>query len=84
MHRGAEKEVFPICKDINLPVVTYTALRWSHLLKATPKDPPNFKLPTAQECYAFALDHPQVSITLCAPDNRTELLENLQIISKIF
>ena len=54
-HRGAERDVFPMCKLLGLPVVTYTSIRWGALLRPTPADPPDMDLPTAPECYRFVL-----------------------------
>jgi aryl-alcohol dehydrogenase-like predicted oxidoreductase len=46
-HRGAEAEVFPTTDALGIPIIAYTALRWGGLLRATPDDPPGFKVPTA-------------------------------------
>lgn len=78
-HRGAERDVFPTCDDQNLSVVAFTGLRWGALLAPTPHDPPDFKLPTAAECYRFVLAHPTVGVALMAPDTREELEENFAL-----
>ena len=77
-HRGAEQEVFPITDALGMPVVVYTCLRWGALLEPTPDDPPDFVVPRAPDWYRFALQHPSVAVALMAPDNRQELLEDLQ------
>lgn len=79
-HRGAEEDVFPVVSDLGIPVVTYTALRWKALLRATPEDPPGFQPPPAAEWYRFCLAHPAVSVTLAAPSNRRELDEVLALL----
>lgn len=79
-HRGAEEDVFPVVCDLGIPVVTYTALRWKALLRATPEDPPGFRPPPAVEWYRFCLAHPAVSVTLTAPFNRGELDEVLALL----
>ncbi len=72
-HRGAEDDVFPVARELALPVVTFTGLRWKALLRRTPEDPAGFRPPPAAEWYRFCLAHPQVSVALAAPRNRDEL-----------
>jgi predicted aldo/keto reductase-like oxidoreductase len=79
-HRGAEKEVFPVTDALQLPVVTYTGLRWGALLRGTPDDPPGFIVPRAPAWYRFVLQGPSVTVALMAPDNRTELEEDLTVL----
>jgi predicted aldo/keto reductase-like oxidoreductase len=79
-HRGAEREVFPVTAARNMPVVTYTGLRWRALLEPTPEDPPGFRPPAAADCYRFCLSHPAVSVALTAPGNRKQLEENLSLL----
>lgn len=79
-HRGAEREVFPLTNAAKLPIVAFTCLRWGALLDNTPDDPLQFKPPSAGECYRFVLSNPSVSVALMAPDNRTELVENLKLL----
>jgi predicted aldo/keto reductase-like oxidoreductase len=81
-HRGAETEVFPVTDAAGLPVVVYTCLRWGALLRATPEDPPGFRPPSAPAWYRFALQPPSVTVALMAPDNRTELEENLTVLQE--
>ena len=80
-HRGAEEIIFPATEGSKTPVVAFTALRWKDLLKKTPEDPINFTLPPVKEWYRFSLSHPAVSIVLSAPDNRNELLKNLELLA---
>jgi|SRR5579871_56600 len=79
-HRGAERDVFPVTQEQNIPVVTFTGLRWKALLHGTPGDPPAFSPPAAAEFYRFCLANPAVSVALMAPDNRAELEENLRLL----
>jgi len=79
-HRGAEREIFPIAQQKQIPVVTFTGLRWKALLQSTPDDPPAFVTPSARDCYRFCLSHPSVSVALMAPENRMELEENLALL----
>jgi aryl-alcohol dehydrogenase-like predicted oxidoreductase len=79
-HRGAEEDVFPVATALQVPVVTYTGLRWRALLEGTPDDPPGFAPPRAPDWYRFVLSHPAVAVGLMAPENRVELEENLAIL----
>ena len=79
-HRGAEMEIFPLAERLEIPIVTFTSLRWKALLQPTPEDPKLFAPLAAREWYRFALASPAVSVALMAPENRSELLENLKLI----
>ena len=81
-HRGAERQIFPVTMPRTMPVVAYTALRWQALLRSTPSDPADFVLPTAAECYQFALGHEGVSVVLMAPDSESELAEDLELLDR--
>lgn len=81
-HRGVEREVFPVCRELGLPVVTYTGLRWGALLRPTPEDPPDFEPPGAAEWYRFVLAHPDVTVGLMAPNDRSELEEDLSLLEE--
>ncbi|HVF28162.1 MAG TPA: aldo/keto reductase [Pyrinomonadaceae bacterium] len=80
-HRGAEREVFPVTKRLGIPVICYTATRWGALLRATPDDPPGYKVPRAPAWYRFVLQEPAASVVLCAPGDPTELEEDLTVLS---
>ncbi len=80
-HRGAEMEIFPTAEQLKIPIITFTSQRWKALLQPTPEDPKRFVPPPAREWYRFALASPAVSVVLMAPGNRTELLENLKLLS---
>jgi len=79
-HRGAEREIFPITQQKQIPVVTFTGLRWKALLAGTRDDPPGFLPPSAVDCYRFCLSQAAVSVALMAPGNRAELEEDLQLL----
>ncbi len=78
-HRGAEQDIFPYLPASDPGVVSYTATRWGKLLRA----PRGWKgrVPTAGECYRFALGQPQVHVCLTAPRNARELSENLAAVA---
>ena len=79
-HRGAESDVFPITRKRSMPVVTFTGLRWSALLKATSDCPGGFEPPSAAECYRFCLANPDVAVALAAPGDRPELEHALSLL----
>jgi predicted aldo/keto reductase-like oxidoreductase len=80
-HRSAETEIFPLARRFETPLVTFTALRWKALLKATREDPAGFVPPPAREWYRFVLSDPAVSVALMAPHNRAELVDNLKLLN---
>ena len=79
-HRGADQDVFPITKRMEIPVIVYTCLRWGALMKSTPDDPEGYDPPPAREWYRYALTNPSVAVALMAPNERHELDENLRLI----
>jgi aryl-alcohol dehydrogenase-like predicted oxidoreductase len=79
-HRGAERDVFPVTQPLGLPVIAYTALRWGALLRTTPDDPAAFSVSRAPDWYRFVLQQPAVAVTLCAPQTRAELEEDLGVL----
>jgi predicted aldo/keto reductase-like oxidoreductase len=80
-HRGAEREVFPVTQERQIPVITFTGLRWKALLAGTRDDPPGFVPPSAVDCYRFCLSQPAVSVALMAPGYRAELEEDLKLLN---
>jgi predicted aldo/keto reductase-like oxidoreductase len=79
-HRGAETTIFPVTSERAMPVIGFTATRWTALMQATPDDPPAFEVPRAPAWYRFALQQPTLSIVLCAPTTRAELDEDLTVL----
>ena len=82
-HRGAERDVFAVTTALGLPVVAYTATRWRRLFEPTPDDPKGFAVPPAPYWYRFALQHPAVSVVLCAPRTRNELDQDLELLETV-
>ncbi len=80
-HRVAERDIFPVTRQIEMPVIAYTATRWGTLFRANPEDPRWYEAPRASDWYRFVLHEPAVSIVLCAPDKRAELEEDLTVLS---
>ena len=80
-HRGAEKEIFPLAQQLEVPLVSFTGLRWKALLSATCEDPDGFTPPPAREWYRFVLAHPVISVALMAPGEKKQLVENLKLLT---
>lgn len=76
-HRGAEKDIFPHLADHDPGVISYTATRWTALLRRPRGWPPGEPLPTPAQLYRFALSNPHVHVCLTAPRSARELDENL-------
>lgn len=74
-HRGAESETFPHLNGAG--VISYTATRWGHLLKAA-KMPPGQAAPSSTDCYRFALSHPSVDVCLCGPGSDEQMQQALE------
>jgi aryl-alcohol dehydrogenase-like predicted oxidoreductase len=76
-HRGAEKDIFPFLAKHNPGIVSYTATRWTYLLRKPNNYPKGERIPTAGMCYRFVLSNPNVHLALTAPSNEKQLVENL-------
>jgi len=81
-HRGAERDIFPRLDAHNPGIISYTATRWTYLLRRPKPWPKNGRIPTAGECYRFVLSNPNVHTVLTAPRNERELLENIDAVRK--
>lgn len=76
-HRGAESDIFPHLAAHDPGVVSYTATRWTYLLRKTKGWPKDAPVPTAGQCYRFVLSNPHVDVCLTAPRSEKQLAENL-------
>lgn len=75
-HRGSEEEVLPAALAAGIPVVAFTCTRWGTLLRGHR----DWKraVPSAADCYRFALGHPAVQVALTAPESPEHLRDNLR------
>jgi aryl-alcohol dehydrogenase-like predicted oxidoreductase len=80
-HRGAEEDIFPHLSVHNPGVISYTATRWSYLLRRPKNWPKDGPIPTAGMCYRFVLSNPGVDVCLTAPSNIKQLQENISALS---
>jgi aryl-alcohol dehydrogenase-like predicted oxidoreductase len=76
-HRGAETDVFPHLPEPNPTIVSYTATRWTRLLRRPRGYPKDGRIPTAGMCYRFVLSNPAVNVCLMAPSNLKQFESNL-------
>jgi aryl-alcohol dehydrogenase-like predicted oxidoreductase len=76
-HRGAETEIFPHLPESDPAVVSYTATRWSYLVRRPRGYPRKGRIPTAGMCYRFVLSNPAVDVCLTAPTNLRQFEANL-------
>jgi aryl-alcohol dehydrogenase-like predicted oxidoreductase len=80
-HRGAEQDIFPYTKERNPGITSYTATRWTYLVRRSKKWPAEKPVPTPGQCYRFVLSNPNVHLCLTAPRNLRQFEENLQSLS---
>jgi len=81
-HRGAERDIFPLCEAHNPGIVSYTATRWTYLLRAPKGWPSGGRIPDAGLCYRFVLSHPAVHLAMTAPHDMNQLDENLDAVER--
>ncbi len=78
VHRGAEKDVFPLLPQKDGPgIVIFTATCHTKLLRRG-YVPRNEKTPKATDCYQFVLSHPSVHVCISGPQNLKQTRENLK------
>jgi aryl-alcohol dehydrogenase-like predicted oxidoreductase len=80
-HRGAEEDIFPYLKEHNPGVVSYTATRWTYLLRRPKGWPKDSRIPTAGECYRFVLSNSHVHVCMTAPSNARQFEQNLSALN---
>ncbi len=81
-HRGAERDIFPHLAAHNPGVISYTATRWTALLRRPKGWPKEGRIPTAGECYRFVLSNPHVHSTWTAPRSERQLRENVAAVQQ--
>ncbi len=81
-HPGAERDVFPHVSKRGVGVVSYTATRWTYLLRRPRGWPDNEPVATPGQCYRFVLSNPDVHVVLTAPRSEAQLVENLREVAR--
>lgn len=77
-HRQAEKQVFPTAIKTATPAIAFTCTRWGTLLKGHPQW--QERIPTAADCYRYALANEAINLALTAPKTLAQLQDNLQVL----
>jgi len=83
VHRGAEKDVFPLIssRPDGPGIVVFTATSHTELLRRDHL-PSGEKVPQAVDCYRFVLSHPSVHVCISGPKNLVQTKENLATLKK--
>jgi aryl-alcohol dehydrogenase-like predicted oxidoreductase len=76
-HRRSEDRVLPAAQAAGIPLVAFTCTRWGTLLRGHRHWDDERPVPSAADCYGFALSHPAVQVALTAPATVTQLRGNL-------
>jgi aryl-alcohol dehydrogenase-like predicted oxidoreductase len=79
-HPGAETDIFPHIDPVHTMLTSYTATSWRKLLKRPKKW--TGPVPTAADCYRFALTRDEVDIALMGVANRKQFEENMSGIAR--
>jgi aryl-alcohol dehydrogenase-like predicted oxidoreductase len=82
VHRGAERDVFPLLPAQNPPgLVAFTATSWRQLLGHR-RIPKTEKLPTAADCYRFVLAQPAVNVCMTGPADAAQFQQALEALDR--
>lgn len=82
-HRGAERDVFPhLPPGPRAGLVAFTATRWGQLLGPAPGAPPGLRVPSAGDCYRFALARPELDVCLSGPADGEQLRAALRAVER--
>lgn len=76
VHRGAEREVFPLLPAAPPGMVAFTATSWRQLLNPR-RVPAGEPIPTAADCYRFVLSNPAVHVCMTGPASAVHMREAL-------
>jgi aryl-alcohol dehydrogenase-like predicted oxidoreductase len=82
VHRGAERDMFPLLPAGNPPgIVVFTATSWRQLLGHR-RIPPTEKTPTAGDCYRFVLSNPAVNVCMTGPSDAAQFQHALEALGR--
>ncbi len=86
IHRGAETEVFSRLPekggDDRPGVVAFTVTSWRQLITADKSQLGNLGIPTAGDCYRFALSQAGVDVCLTGPANEEQMRHAIEAVRK--
>ena len=75
--------LFPEALARGTGMLTFTATCYGRLLRPAPGEPADLALPSAVDCYRYALSQPGVGACLSAPRNHRELRQNLEVLERL-
>jgi len=82
-NRGAERDLFP---RLPLPpragLVAFTTTRWGQLLRRPRGAPEDLPIPSAGDCYRFALTNPYVDAVVTGPADAAQVAEAAAAIAR--
>lgn len=83
VHTGAERDVFPgLPPNGSRPgIVAFTATNWGQLLNPK-KIPPGEHVPTAADCYRFAMSNPGVDVCMTGPASEQHVRDMLRALDR--
>jgi aryl-alcohol dehydrogenase-like predicted oxidoreductase len=83
IHRGAEHDVFAGLPPSNERpgIVSFTATSWGQLLTPGKLDRGE-RVPTASDCYRFAMSNPAVDVCMAGPKNTAEFQAGLEALKR--
>jgi aryl-alcohol dehydrogenase-like predicted oxidoreductase len=76
-HAGAESVLFPVAREREVGVLTFSALCYGRMLRAVPG---SGAAPSAADCYRYSLSQPGVTACISAPRRHAELVHNLSVL----
>lgn len=80
-HADAEQEIFPFLELHHPNVLSYTATRWTQLLRRPRGWRQGDFIPSAAQCYRFALSNASVNACLTAPTNLEQFTANVRALA---
>lgn len=78
-HPGAEDALLPAARAAGTAVLTFSALSYGRLLRPAPGGPA--WVPSAAQCYRYAMDQAGVSACIAAPRRARELAQDLDALA---
>lgn len=81
-HRGAERDVFPHLPADRAGLVAFTATCWRKLIRPVRGAPPDLAVPTAGDCYRFALQRAELDVCMTGPRHGDDLRAALATVAR--
>lgn len=81
VHRGAERDIFPLLPSSRPGLVSFTATCWGKLLKQK-KLLPEMRPLSAGDCYRFVLERDEVDVCMMGVRDLVMLKDNMKMLEK--